>query len=388
MPNKRQVVQKMKARLEAGYFCFGSIKGYRMVKDRLHGKIAVPYEPEAKLLAEAMVGFATGRFVRVFDACKYLVEKGFWSGNPERYTEKLTLIFKDPFYAGYIEYLRWEVTRRLGHHKPIISLEIHDLIQKRLSKKSFNKRIRIDVSDDFCFRGLISCDECGSHLTGINANGRHHKYPLYYCQNKKCSIYRKSFRKKDIEDDFKKILTKQNLKTDVIDFLGVTFERVWKEEIKDFTEGLKRKENTKFELKEKIKGLMEVVVDKNKSPMLRRACEKEIEELAPQLQEMEQYQSEKTNLDIPYRTALNKATMFLKSPYEYWTNVDVLEKQRMFFFIFDEKLPYSKNLGYRTDKIPSAVRLFEEFAVTNPLDVEMGGSEPPSKKLFDSSLHV
>ena len=386
--NKRQVIQKMKARLEAGYFCFNSIKGYKMIKDPLHGKIAVPYEPEAKFLKEAMEGFATGRFVRVIDASKYLVEQGFWKQKPERYTEKLTLIFKDPFYAGDIIYPRWDVERRTGHHKPIISLETYNLIQKRLDKKNFNKRIRIDISNDFCFRGLIVCDECGSHLTGVNANGRSKKYPLYYCQNQECELYRKSFRKEDIEDDFQKLLVKQKLKDDVTKFLDVTFERIWNDEIKDFNNGIKIKEKSKLELREKIKGLTEIVIDKNKSFALREACEKQVDEFSLILKKMEQSEPENIDLDTPYRTALDKATLFLKSPYEYWVNVDVLEKQRMFFFIFDEKLPYSENMGYRTDKIPSAVRLFEEFAVANPLDVEMGGSEPPCKQLLYTSLHV
>ena len=43
------------------------------------------------------------------------------------------------------------------------------------------------------------------------------------------------------------------------------------------------------------------------------------------------------------------------------------------FFIFEQKLPYNQIEGYRTDKIPCATTLFEEFAMQNPLDVEMGG---------------
>ena len=175
-------------------------------------------------------------------------------------------------------------------------------------------------------------------------------------------------------------MAKQNLKPETYELLDITFERVWKEEVKDFTDGLKRKEDSRLELKQKIKGLAEIIADKNKSPTLREACEQQIEEFAPLLKEMEKSEPKKTDLETPYQTALGKAATFLKSPYEYWESVDVLEKQRMFFFFFDEKLPYSKDEGYRTDRIPSAARLFNEFVSTNSYYVEMGGSEPPCKQ--------
>ena len=385
--NKRQVVQKQRARLEAGYWAFGSKKGYKMSKDPVHGKISIPNEPEATLLKTAMEGFSTGIFIRPVDACKYLVEQGLWDRKPERYTEKFINYLRDPFYAGYIEYLAWEVTRREGKHTGIVSIETFNLNQKRLDEKKPNKRIRVDTSNEFPFRGLLICDECGGHLTGVIANGRHGKYPIYYCQNIKCSLYRKSFRKKDIEDDFKKLLDKQILKQEVSELLTPIFNRVWDEELKGFENKVKKEEQLKLELKEKIAHFAELA-EGTKSDTVRRIYEKQIEELAPTLEVIEQSKSQIIDTDTPYRTALNKATTLLKSPYKYWVSVDVTEKQRLFFFIFDQKIPYSKIDGYRTDKSPMSVRLFEEFVTTNPLDVEMGGSEPPCKKVSYSILHV
>ena len=104
-----------------------------MKKDAVHGKLLTPLEPDASILREALEGFANGRFLHKVDACSFLVEKGFWKNQkPERYIDKFTLIAKDPLYAGYIEYPMWEVARRKGHHEAIISLEVHDAIQKRL----------------------------------------------------------------------------------------------------------------------------------------------------------------------------------------------------------------------------------------------------------------
>jgi len=73
--NRRQVIQKQKARLELGYWSFGSKRGYQIIRSPEHGTMSVPIESEAKILREALEGFATGTFVRKIDVCKFLVEK-------------------------------------------------------------------------------------------------------------------------------------------------------------------------------------------------------------------------------------------------------------------------------------------------------------------------
>jgi len=56
------------------------------------------------------------------------------------------------------------------------------------------------------------------------------------------------------------------------------------------------------------------------------------------------------------------------------------EVLQRFYFIFEKKLLYSKNEGYRTAEIPSAIRLFEDFATSNTHDVEMTGIEPVCRR--------
>ena len=113
-----------------------------------------------------------------------------------------------------------------------------------------------------------------------------------------------------------------------------------------------------------------------KSDRVRVVYEKQIEEVACELENIPTRATDKTDLDTPYRTALGKVNKLLKSPYKIWRNVDTREKHNLFYFIFDERLCYGVKSGYRTDKLPTAARLFEEFATANPLDVEMPGIEP------------
>lgn len=104
--NRRQVIQKQTARLEAGYWAFGRKLGYDMVKDPLHGKIGIPNKVGLEILGPALEGFATGRFVHKIDAIRFMQSKGIWTGQrAEKYIDKFTEKLRDPYLAGFIEYV-------------------------------------------------------------------------------------------------------------------------------------------------------------------------------------------------------------------------------------------------------------------------------------------
>lgn len=60
--NRRQVIQKMKARVEKGYWVFQAPIGYRYETSRTHGKMLTRDEPFASIVQEAFEGMACGRF--------------------------------------------------------------------------------------------------------------------------------------------------------------------------------------------------------------------------------------------------------------------------------------------------------------------------------------
>src|SRR5947209_7652677 len=75
--NKRQVHNRMQARLEAGYWTFYPPPGYMYAKVPGHGKMIVPAEPEASIVREALEGFACGRYPTQVDVRRFLQERGF-----------------------------------------------------------------------------------------------------------------------------------------------------------------------------------------------------------------------------------------------------------------------------------------------------------------------
>ena len=382
LQNRRQVVQKQKARLELGYWAFGSKKRYTKTRSPEHGTISISNQ-EGEILKEVLEGFANGMFVHKVDACKFLLEKGFWKKqSPEKYIDKFTNILRDSFYAGFIEYPVWEVTRRMGKHKGIISLETFEFNQKRLGNLDLGKRIRTDITDDFPLRGLIACVDCQHHITATWCSGRNKKHPYYYCQNKNCPSNWKVIKKEVIESQFIQLLKKTSLKKDVSGVVKVIFYRVWTEEVHNITKAQNDLKLKKVDLEKKIGGLTDLVISA-KTESMKHAYESQIEPLSEEL-ELISSSTPIVELDLktPYRTALNKATGLLKSPYDIWITLDTREQQSLFYFIFEKKLLYSRNEGYRTAEIPSAIRLFEEFVTSDTQDVEMGGNEPPCRRLL------
>lgn len=368
--NKKQVLQKMKARLEAGYWTFGSKKGYTMTKDPIHGKLAVPNE-QGKVLKEAFEAFASGLFVRKIDACQFLVERGFWTKQaPGQYIEKFTDFARDPFYCGDIEYPEWGVSRRKAHHEGIISYETHDRLISRLRKNSGKARIRVDSSEDFPLRGLIVCSLCNKHLTGswTTSRGGKNRYRYFWCQNYHCDLYNKFLRAEDTETAFNALLERSRLKGEADALATLMFDRAWDLELSTFKAQERKRESLSGALNEKLQSLMDLAA-KSKNETVRDVYETKIEETANTLKAMEK--PEKLDMDIPYQTALDKSLGMLKNPLSIWDIVDTAEKHRLFFFLFDAKLSYSKNDGYQTANLLSSTRLFEEFVTTNPLDVEM-----------------
>jgi len=351
-----------------------------MTKDPQHGMLSLPKKEDVDLLKPALELFANGTYVRKIDACDFLIKNGFWKRKyASAYIDKFTEILKDPFYMGDIYFPKWGVTRRKGHHQGIISAETFDLIQKRLDKNGITKTIRKDTTEDFPLRGLLSCSGCGHSITAAWTRSRQKLFPYYFCQNGDCEFGKKSIRKKTIEDEFGLLLRKTKLRREVGNVVQKVFDSVWEEEISVMKKEEGSLDRKKSDLKNKAKDLTDMILSA-KNDKVKSAYENRLEEVMQELESAsEVVPLKQIDLTIPYRNALDISVGLVENPYPIWEKMSVVGKHQLFFFIFDEKLRYSKKEGYRNNNLPYAVRLFEEFATTNPRDVEKGGVEPPCK---------
>ena len=107
--------------------------------------------------------------------------------------------------------------------------------------------------------------------------------------------------------------------------------------------------------------------------------EKQIQKYGEELEILENRIKTDVDYSIPYRTSSKEVLEVLQNPYTVWENYDVYQKQKFFYFIFEENLRYDKKEGYRTPNYSLPITLFETITNKEPNEVETMGIEPMSK---------
>jgi site-specific DNA recombinase len=378
--NQRQVVQKQRARLTQGYNPFHAPIGYKKVEDILHKNIDKPTK-KAKYIKEALEGFANYKFLHKVEAVRYLQTTGVISPkqSPEQGIKTFDRMLKNPFYAGYVEYLPWEVKMKEGQHKPIIDLPTYEKNQKRL-KKEKNNYARQNVREDFKLRGFINCSKCGKQLTGAPSRSKTGKLHNYYkCASKGCLQYGKSIRAEDIHSNFEEILKGITASEDLINLSLAIFEDVWREELGNKEKIAKSSQKEKDTLEEEVEKTTKLII-KTENETVIKQYEKQIEKLCLKIEEIETENQTEYDYSIPYRTSSQEVLQVFKNPYSVWENYDIYQKQKFFSFIFEDNLVYDKFEGYRTPEYSLPLKVFEAIEKKDYHLVETAGIEPTSRR--------
>jgi len=127
----RQVAQKMRARMENGYWIHYPPIGYRYETIKGRGKVLVPHQPFADMVREAFEGYASGRFQtqaeikRFFESLPEFPRNNRGVITQQRVTDMLT----HPIYTGYICSERYSIHWLKGQHEALISLETFEKVQ-------------------------------------------------------------------------------------------------------------------------------------------------------------------------------------------------------------------------------------------------------------------
>ncbi len=367
--NRRQVIQKQKARLEKGYWPFYPVPGYTMGKDPVHGKLLM-LNDKAKIVKEALEGFASGRLPAIVDVQKFLEDKRFRDGGPV-YLQKAKGLLQRIIYAGYIEYQPWGVVQRKGHHEGIISLACYEKIQERL-RGGAKTLIRRDVNEEFPLRGFVLCSKCRRPNTASRVKGRGTNYWSYYrCNKKECSEYNLAIAKKDVEDSFENILRSKAIKNGVLRLVEAVVLDVWDTKEKERIGQKSRQEKEITTVRAERDGLM-VRVAKATDEKVVEAYEGRIGELTKREQLLEEEIEGKSNHSGNFETALAKVLEFIKNPMKTWETGDIQNRRLVLRLIFREKLAYDRLTGFETAKFSIPMRVSECSLVSKYQGVEVG----------------
>ena len=362
--NRRQVVQKMKARVESGYWVFRAPVGYKHVPaPGGGGKILVPDEPLSLVVREALEGYASGRFASQAEVQRFLEANPYFpkdrkdgSIRPMTIKRLLTKVV----YAGYVEAPKWGVSLRKGNHDALISFETFQRIQDTIEGKKRAPAARKDYNVDFPLRGFVTCKSCGNAMTAAWSKGKYRHYPYYLCQTRGCSEKGKSVARAKIEAGFEELMQRMVPSRALIKMVTAMFDEAWalrgataREEQAEWKNQLKAIEK---QIEETLDKIMEA---ENKSVV--RALEKRIDKLEQQTIVLSEKTSAATQKKRSKRECIELCLQFLSNPCFIYKNGDHAVKQTVLKLAFVEPVQYCRKEGYRTPKLSLPFKVLEDI---------------------------
>jgi len=347
----RQTVQKMKARVEQGFWVFHAPYGYRFTKSKRGGKDIVRDEPLASVVQEALESFACGRFETQAEVQRFLESRSEFpkdSPNGKIHPFKISRLLNRVFYAGYIEVPNWNISRREGQHEGLISLQTFEKVQQRLKMGGYAPA-RKDINTDFPLRGFVTCGACEKPLRSGWSKGKCKKYAYYLCQTKGCDSYGKSLRRADVEGKFEVLLKDLCPSQDLFQMAKAMIENAWNQRLAQADELRKGLRRDLVRLDKKINDFLERIVETTNMATInayeRKIAQLENEKLlkAEKLQKSTQQKASRSQM-------LEHSLQFLSNPWKLWVSGNINLQKTVLRLAFLERLPYYRNEGYRTPK--------------------------------------
>lgn len=367
--NRRQVIQKMQARVEKGYNVFQAPVGYRYASDRIHGKILVRDEPCASIVQQALEGFASGRFRSQAEVKRFLdAQPDFPKDLPNGEVRffKVTRMLQRKVYAGYVEAPQWGVSLRKGHHEPLIDLETFERNQHFMNEGA-RPAARKDFTEDFILRGWVHCDDCGKAMTAAWSKGCRRHYPYYLCDTPGCASRRKSIPRARIDEGFETILQNMQPTEGLFAVAKAMFIDAWearRAEAQGAKDAVIRQVK---DVEKQIEGLLDRLIEAA-SPSVVKAYESRIEKLEREKLLL----AERASRTLPEKGRLEEfielSMVFLANPWNIWKNGPLPLRQAVLRLAFLEPLRYCRQNGYRT---PETAYPFKVLATISGQKCEM-----------------
>lgn len=377
--NARQVVQKMKARLECGVYCFSACPcGMEYKKTTEHGKLLHIKEPEANIVREALEGFANNRLITQTDVLDFLLKHRIeFEKNKGINLNFVKRILSAIVYAGYIEYAPWEVTRRIGHHEPLISIETYEKIQEKLQKSE--KKVTTRDNIEFPLRRLVYCSVCGKKMTGAyHTNKKKIPTPHYTCNNTACSASPKNIQKAILEKDYEELLYGIAPESEIIDLTRAIALDVWQKSLSGVKSSENAIEKENEEREKQIENYLNLA-SKATNDFVREKYETRAEMLEKENNASKKQALPSNNLHTD--DAISEVMDFLGTPADYWQKTNLEGKFMVHDLIFTANLMYDAQNGFGTPEISLPFTIKDAFSNGVSRRVDRTGLEPATSSV-------
>lgn len=380
--NRRQTIQKMKARMEKGYWVFQAPVGYRYERVQGHGKLLIKNEPLASIVTEALEGYANGRFQIQVEVKRFLESQPAYPkdlpGDKIR-SQRITDLLKQSIYAGYIQKADWQIKMVKGQHTAFVTLQTFQRIQDRLNEKA-RVPARKDINADFPLRGFVLCGGCEAPLRAGWTKGKSKHYPYYVCQTKTCESYGKSIRRADIEGDFETLLKTLIPSRELFHLACAAFKDAWDKKSEYIQQQAKIFKGQVQKIEKEIEQLVKRLVHTDNERVI-TAYEERLDSLETEKAVLSEKALKKPEPHYPFREGLEHALSFLSNPYRLWASRHIEQRRMVLKLAFVSSIIYDRERGYRTPKISLPFKMLGDFSAMKCGMVGPAGLEPATKRL-------
>lgn len=354
--NSRQVRQKMRARVQNGFWVFRAPVGYRYEKSKAGGKVLVPDEEAAPIIREVLEGFASGRFASQMEIKRYLdcFPGMLYQASEAVHKQRIREILECPLYAGYIEAPKWGIALMKGRHEPLISYETHQRVLARLHRPE-GTFVRQDMREDFPLRGLVTCASCERPMTAAWSKGRHCKYPYYFCQTKGCIHAGKSMRKEKIEGEFEALLDHLRPTEEIMAMLRAMVREASDERERSHAGQAASLKAELTEVERRKAQFMERLLATTEAALI-PIYEEQVRDLHARKIGLEEKLSAAPRPLADFSARYRTAFAFVANPRKIWDFGDIKRRRLVPKLLFGGRLPYERNVGYRTGGIAHPFR--------------------------------
>ncbi len=381
--NRRQVIQKMKARVEQGFWVFRAPIGYRYEKSEYGGKQLVRDEPVASIIEEAMRGFASGRFQTQVEVQRFLegqplFPKDFPNGAIRAFS--VTRLLKRPVYSGYVCAPKWGVSLRKGRHEPIIPLRIFEVIQERLATGGYAPT-RKDISEDFVLRGFVTCAECAHPLTSCYSKSKSGRlYPYYRCHDKSCASYGKSIPRAKIESAFNDVVRSLQPTQPLLTLAKAMFKSAWDQRSAQRAQIAKLFGDEIKLVEKQIDQFLERIMKTDNQTVV-SAYESKIAELEKSKLVAQERLENADRKPHTFSQMFEHAMMFIANPWKLWNSGDFHLRRTVLKLAFTDRVSYSREKGFLNTQKSLVFKVLEGLAQPESKMVPRGRIELPASPL-------
>jgi site-specific DNA recombinase len=374
--NGEQTKNRMRARVQNGYWVFQAPVGYKYVRVSGSGKLLKRDEPVASVVQEALEGYASGRFETQADVMRFLQNHPLFPKDKSGIVrnQRVSILLRQHAYAGYVDAPSWGIGLRPGQHEGLVSFETFKRIQDRINGIDRAPRRR-NLNVDFPLRGFVLCADCGTALTACWSTGSHSKHPYYLCPKRGCDSYGKSIRREKLEGEFEALLQSVTPSQKLFKVARAMFAELWSRRLAQAESQSKALGAQLIKVERQVGQLLERILAAS-VPSVIAAYEERIRKLEEDKFAIKEKMGKAAHPVSSFDNTLRTALEFLANPWNLWVQGRLEDRRAVLKLTFANRLEYVRGSGLRTANLTLPFRMLGASEIGENTMAHPVGFEP------------